>query len=77
MVCGGYLVKSDVRVLVMDVRRSWIGDGRVGWGGGAFSLFWEDSLGDEEGGLVVEVEVEGLEGVGKESCMIWRWGVSL
>lgn len=78
MVWGGYLVNSVVRVLVIELIRSWIGVGRevsVGCGG-AFSLFWEASLegGGEDGGLDDEaiVEVEGLEeGGGKSSCMIF------
>ena len=77
MGCGGFLVKRVVSVLIIEVRRSWIGVGRaVGVGcGGAFSLFWEESLagGGEEGGLDDEaiVDADGLEeGGGKSSCMI-------
>ncbi len=45
IVCGGYLVKSELRVEVIDLMRFWISSGKVvGVVGGASSLLvdWEE-----------------------------------
>jgi len=85
MVWGGYLEKRDSRVVVMEVRRAWIWEGRAPVVvGGAFSLsvegkesglFWLDAssflgfVGGDDG-IWKEDGCEGGPGIGNSLCTI-------